>query len=89
MLRHEKESFSNCRSQSDSSLMSISSSGVNKVSKAIQAIERQIIPGTRPAVLQRAASGLTAEWQQHGPVTLSGLAAQKLRFAFAEKSFCE
>jgi len=62
---------------------------VNKVSKAIQAIERQFTSGARPAVLQPAARGLIAEWQQHGPVTLSGLAAQKLRFAFAEKSFCE
>jgi len=62
---------------------------VNKVSNAIRAIERQFASGARPAVLQPAARGLIAEWQQHGPVTLSGLAAQKLRFAFAEKSFCE
>ena len=56
-------------------------------------IEEQVISRVRPAVspVRRgpAASvpGIIAEWQQHGPATLGGLAGRKLRFAFAPAQF--
>jgi hypothetical protein len=59
------------------------------MSKTIRAIERHIMSRTRPAVppaqlgLQPSAPRLIAEWQQHGPETLSGYALRKLRLALA------
>ena len=57
---------------------------MSRTIKANHALSR-----TRPAVspvrlrLQSSAPKLIAEWQQHGPETLSGYAVRKLRLAFA------
>jgi hypothetical protein len=59
------------------------------MSRTIKAIEHHAISRTRPAGspvrlgLQPSAPSLIAEWQQHGPETLSGYAVRKLRLAFA------
>jgi hypothetical protein len=51
--------------------------------------KRQVVPqSTTPPVDLGHARGskLVAEWQQHGPETLSGLAVRKLRLTFAPQS---
>jgi hypothetical protein len=55
----------------------------NKVSKTITVIERPMIRGPKHLVFQPFGRKLVAEWQQHGPETLSGHALRKLRLAFA------
>jgi hypothetical protein len=58
------------------------------MNRTIKAVERQIIRPTTsqtPAVRflsQASAPDFIAEWQEHGPATLSGHALRKLRLTF-------
>jgi hypothetical protein len=59
------------------------------MSRTIKAIERhmrmpvRLGPQSKAVSVQSYAAKLVAEWQQHGPETLSGLAGRKLRLSFA------
>jgi hypothetical protein len=57
------------------------------MSRTIEAIERHMASRPRLAPvrlgLQPSAPSLIAEWQQHGPETLSGHAFRKLRLTLA------
>jgi hypothetical protein len=73
MLREETWSFTNQHIQwDDGDMKTFNPVEKTKVSRPIERIEPP-----------RCASKLIAEWQEHGPETLSGLAVRKLRLSFA------
>jgi len=86
MLREETWSFTNRHiPPDDGDMKTFNSVEETKVSRPIETIEPHLVPrsATSPARLSRCASKLVAEWQEHGPETLSGLAVRKLRLSFA------
>jgi hypothetical protein len=83
MLREETWSFPKWPRRSDGVVMKTLGNTANNVSRTIKVNEHQVMSRRRPAVVQRSAPRLIAEWQQRGPETLSGHALRNLRLALA------